>query len=173
MWRLDARTITSRGSSSAIMIVALIVFNVVLLVLLLTRDNSGVQEAPAAVASSQPTSAPTSQEPTTSDVPSETAAATSPSTSPGQRALIVRAGSTTVNPYQTVGLAGQSQEANSLLRVQRLDDGKWINFPLPTMSDSSGRFAAYVELGKAGVYRLRVVSDATGESSNVVSVTVL
>jgi hypothetical protein len=44
-----------------------------------------------------------------------------------------------------------------LLRVQRWERGKWLAFPLPTKTDLSGQFTAYVELGQPGRYRLRVL----------------
>jgi hypothetical protein len=36
--------------------------------------------------------------------------------------------------------------------VQRREGGKWLDFPLPTKTDESGWFTAYVELGQPGRY---------------------
>jgi hypothetical protein len=51
------------------------------------------------------------------------------------------------------------------LRVQRGEGGKWMDFPLPTKTDQSGRFMAYVELGQPGRYRLRVLDPEFGVKS--------
>ena len=31
--------------------------------------------------------------------------------------------------------------------MQRLEGGKWLDFPQPTKTDSSGQFTAFIELG--------------------------
>jgi hypothetical protein len=49
--------------------------------------------------------------------------------------------------------------------VQRGEGGKWMDFPLPTKTDQSGRFMAYVELGQPGRYRLRVLDPDSGVTS--------
>ena len=41
------------------------------------------------------------------------------------------------------------------LRVQRWEGGRWLDFPLPAVTDQAGQFTAYVELGGPGRYRLR------------------
>jgi cytoskeletal protein RodZ len=60
-------------------------------------------------------------------------------------------------PFQTVPIQGTYRGGgHTLLRVQRWESGKWLDFPLPTKTDESGRFTAYVELGQPGRYALRV-----------------
>jgi hypothetical protein len=54
--------------------------------------------------------------------------------------------------------------ADTFVRVQRREDGSWVFFPLPTRTDSSGRFTAYVELG-TGRHRLRMVDPRSGVTS--------
>lgn len=75
-------------------------------------------------------------------------------------------------PFKTVRLSGHFVKSHSLLQVQQRQGNRWITFPLPTMTDGSGRYTAYVELAKRGRHQLRVVSEATGADSNVVTVTV-
>jgi hypothetical protein len=48
------------------------------------------------------------------------------------------------------------------LRVERWEDGKWLAFPVPTKTDQSGRFTAYVEFGLPGRYRLRMLDPSSG-----------
>ena len=61
-------------------------------------------------------------------------------------------------PFQTVRIQGTySGGVDAFLRVQRWEGGKWLDFPVPAKTDSSGRFTAYVELGRPGRYWLRVL----------------
>jgi hypothetical protein len=55
--------------------------------------------------------------------------------------------------------------ANTFLRVQRWEEGKWLAFPVPTKTDQSGRFTGYVEFGRPGRYRLRGVHLGSGVTS--------
>jgi len=66
-------------------------------------------------------------------------------------------------PFETVQIQGTYPgEGDTFLRVQRWENGKWLDFPLPTKTDKSGRFTAYVELGQPGRYRLRVLDPDSG-----------
>lgn len=59
------------------------------------------------------------------------------------------------------------------LRVQlQHRSGSWASFPLPAVVDAAGRFTTYVELGRRGANRLRVVDPASGLTSNTVTVRV-
>ncbi|HJY43356.1 MAG TPA: serine/threonine-protein kinase [Propionibacteriaceae bacterium] len=75
-------------------------------------------------------------------------------------------------PFQTVRIQGTYRGgADTTLRVQRLEGGQWLAFPLPTKTDKSGQFTAYVEFGKPGLYQLRVLdpdSDLTSKPSVLV-----
>jgi hypothetical protein len=51
------------------------------------------------------------------------------------------------------------------LQVQRWEGGEWLSFPLPTKTDQSGQFTAFVELGQPGRYRLRVLDPDSGVRS--------
>jgi hypothetical protein len=69
-------------------------------------------------------------------------------------------------PFQTVPVNGTYRGgANILLRVQHREGGQWVDFPLPTKTDQSGRFTAYVEFGQPGRYRLRVLDPDSGVTS--------
>jgi hypothetical protein len=70
-------------------------------------------------------------------------------------------------PFQTVRIHGTYRGgADTFLRVERWEGGKWLAFPLPTKTDRSGQFTAYVELGQPGSHRLRMLdpdSDVTSK----------
>jgi hypothetical protein len=69
-------------------------------------------------------------------------------------------------PFQTVRVQGTYRGgADTFLRVQRWEGGKWLAFPVPTKTDQSGKFTAYIELGQPGRYRLRVVHPGSGVAS--------
>jgi hypothetical protein len=69
-------------------------------------------------------------------------------------------------PFQTVRIQGTYHGgANTFLRVQRWEKGKWLAFPIPTKTDQSGQFTTYVELGQPGRYRLRVLDPNSGVTS--------
>jgi hypothetical protein len=48
----------------------------------------------------------------------------------------------------------------------------WRSFPLRPVVDTEGRFRTFVELGIAGVHRLRVLEPTSGTTSDVVVVRV-
>jgi hypothetical protein len=72
-------------------------------------------------------------------------------------------------PFQTVRIQGTYRGGeDTTLRVQRLEGGQWLAFPLPAKTDQSGQFTAYVEFGQPGLYQLRVLdpdSDLTSKPS--------
>ena len=69
-------------------------------------------------------------------------------------------------PFEAVRIQGTYRGgADTFLRVQRWEGGKWLDFPLPTKTDQSGQFTTYVELGQPGRYRLRVLDPDSGVTS--------
>jgi hypothetical protein len=69
-------------------------------------------------------------------------------------------------PFETVRIQGTYRgEGDTFLRVQRREGGRWLDFPLPTKTDPSGRFTAFIELGQPGRYRLRVLDPDSGVAS--------
>jgi hypothetical protein len=81
-------------------------------------------------------------------------------------AIQVKDVAASARPFETVRIRGSYRDgADTLLRVQRWEDGKWLAFPIPTKTDKSGQFTAYVELGQPGHYRLRLLDPSTGLTS--------
>jgi hypothetical protein len=117
--------------------------------------------------------APGSQEPSVGHHAATGSANPHPSTRSTQE--ITLNVSTTVNRLATVPVTGSyhAAEPGTSLHVQlREEDGSWLSFPLPIAVDESGRYETYVELGRPGTNRLRVVDPASGTTSNVVTVDV-
>jgi serine/threonine protein kinase len=75
-----------------------------------------------------------------------------------QETIQVENSAESAKPFQTVQIQGTYRGgADTSLRVQRWAGGQWLTFPLPTKTDQSGQFTAYVEFGQPGRYRLRVL----------------
>jgi hypothetical protein len=72
-------------------------------------------------------------------------------------------------PFQTVPIQGTYRGgANTFLRAQRWEAGKWRTFPISTKTDRLGQFTAYVELGQPGRYQLRLLDPTSGVTSKPV-----
>ena len=69
-------------------------------------------------------------------------------------------------PHETIAIPGtyHGVTAAATLRIQLQVRGGWKDFPLPVVTEETGSFQAYVELGR-GEYRLRLVDPATGTTS--------
>ena len=69
-------------------------------------------------------------------------------------------------PHETIAIPGtyHGVTAAATLRIQLRVAGGWKDFPLPVVTQETGSFQAYVELGR-GEYRLRLVDPATGTTS--------
>jgi hypothetical protein len=69
-------------------------------------------------------------------------------------------------PFETVRIKGMYRGgAETFLRVERWEDGKWLAFPVPTKTDQSGKFTAYVEFDQPGRYQLRMLDPGSGAAS--------
>jgi hypothetical protein len=69
-------------------------------------------------------------------------------------------------PFQSVRIQGRYRGgADTFLRVQRWDAGKWLAFPIPAKTDQSGRFTTHVEFEQPGRYRIRVLDPGSGLAS--------
>jgi len=74
--------------------------------------------------------------------------------------------SDSARPFEAVRIQGRYRGgADTFLRVQRWEGGKWLNFPLSTKTDQSGHFTTFVEFGQPGRYRLRVLDPDSGVTS--------
>jgi hypothetical protein len=73
---------------------------------------------------------------------------------------------TSARPFEAVRIQGTYHGGPAtFLRVQRWERGMWLDFPLPTRTDRSGQFTAYIELGRPGRYWLRVVDPGSAVTS--------
>jgi hypothetical protein len=143
-----------------LVLAVLVILNVVWLGLLLSRA-SGEREGQSS----------SSQSATSGGVSSGSgpSSASDPrSGSAEQRTIELEDLADSAKPFQTVPIQGTYRDGgDTFLRVQRWESGKWLDFPLPTKTDESGRFTAYVELGQPGRYALRVRDPDSGVTSKI------
>jgi hypothetical protein len=117
---------------------------------------------PSADGAADPT-AQASTAPASSAPPSASPASAPPASAPRiETAARVFCG----RPHETIAIPGtyQGVSAAATLRIQLRVPGGWVDFPLPVVTQETGSFQAYVELGR-GEYRIRLVDPATGTTS--------
>jgi len=86
-----------------------------------------------------------------------------------EKAIQVKRSAVSARPFETVQLQGTYRGgADTFLRVQRWEAGRWVAFPIPTKTGPSGQFTAYVELGQPGRHRLRVLDPSSGVTSRTI-----
>ena len=143
-----------------LVLAVLVVLNVVWLGLLLSRAS----DEQAGQSSSSQSATPGGVSPS-----SGASSASDPrSGSAEQRTIQLEDLADSAKPFQTVRIQGTYRGgADTFLRVQRWEGGKWLNFPLPTKTNESARFTAYVELGPPGRYALRVLDPDSGVTSKI------
>jgi hypothetical protein len=147
-----------RGPRLNILLAVLVILNVVWLGFLLYRavgERTVESAAPqSGVSGGVPSSA----------VPSS-ATATKSGSQEGQTIQVEKVVDS-ARPFQTVRIQGTYRGgANTVLRVQRWEAGKWVSSPVPTKTDQSGQFTTHVELDQLGSYRLRVFDPDSGVAS--------
>jgi hypothetical protein len=111
------------------------------------------------------TATPIAPRSTPASVPTRTPAPPSPE--PAEPAAItLDEFSSSARPFEPVALHGTFPgQADTTLRIQRRQSGEWVDFPIPTTTGASGRFTGYVELGRPGRHRLRVLDPESGAAS--------
>ena len=128
---------------------------------------------PAAITQSSTAGRPSSGAPSLTSDPGPPTSTTAPgaggstgSGSAGQETIQLENSADSAKPFQTVPIRGTYRGgADTFLRVERWEGGRWLAFPLPTKTDQSGQFTAYVELGQPGLHRLRVLNPDSGVTS--------
>jgi hypothetical protein len=141
-----------------LVLVMLIILNVVWLGLLLARARDERAAESTSTQSATPGGVWSSAGPSQASDPRNDSAE--------EKTIQVEDVADSTRPFQPVRIQGMYRGgANTFLRVQRWEKGKWLDFPIPTKTDHSGQFTTYVELGQPGPYRLRVLDPNSGVTS--------
>jgi hypothetical protein len=144
-----------------LVLAVLVILNVVWLGLLLSRASDERAGQSSSSQSATPAGVSSSSGPSSASDPRSGSAEE-------QRTIELEDLADSAKPFQTVRIQGTYRGGgDTFLRVQRWESGKWLDFPLPTKTDESGRFTAYVELGQPGRYALRVRDPDSGATSKI------
>jgi hypothetical protein len=153
-----ARPGRNRRRLTLLVLAVLVILNVVWLGLLLSRapGERVVESTPTHSASPGGLSSGAPRSPTSG----------TRSRSVGRETVQVEDVPDSARPFETVRIQGTYRGgADTFLRVQRWEGGKWLAFPVPTKTDQSGQFTAHVEFGQPGRYQLRVLDPGSGLAS--------
>lgn len=86
--------------------------------------------------------------------------------------ITLTASPTQVSPMGRIDLTGTYRGGDgATLQVQRFEGGSWSDFPVDVTVNGSA-YATWIQSGREGRNRFRVVDTATGRASNVVRVTI-
>jgi hypothetical protein len=161
-------------------LLALVVVSVVLgvlggLAVMLGVDAAGVGERSAGGSSDNPATfrlPKPSDTGSTEPAPEETQEPSSEaSSSKPAKAISLSVGQQSVSPMQQIDLTGTYASEGAILQVQRFENGSWSDFPV-TVSVSGGTFSTFVQTGRLGPNKFRVVDSGSDQVSDEVTVTV-
>jgi hypothetical protein len=165
----DVPSRNRRLQLTLLVLAVLVILNVVWLVLLLSQvpgegamESTSTQSGAPGGLSSSASPSPTSDRRVTPGAGANTGSGSA-------EAIHLEDLADFAGPFQPVRIQGTYRGgANTFLRVQRWGEGRWLDFPVPTKTDQSGRFNTYVKFGQPGRYRLRVVDPDSGVTSKPV-----
>ncbi|TCC28649.1 hypothetical protein [Kribbella sindirgiensis] len=97
---------------------------------------------------------------------------TTASASVAAKSITIKSDKTTAKAWTKVSFTGKTSgiAKNTVVQVQRLQNGKWVNFPATTKVTSRATYSVWVSSGRVGVNKFRVV--AANTASAPVSVTI-
>ena len=100
------------------------------------------------------------------------AATTGTSASIAAKSITIKSDKATAKAWTKVSFTGKTSgiATNTVVQVQRLENGKWVNFPATTKVTSRATYSVWVSSGRVGVNKFRVV--AANTASAPVSVTI-
>ena len=100
------------------------------------------------------------------------AATTGTSASIAAKSITIKSDKATAKAWTKVSFTGKTSgiATNTVVQVQRLENGKWVNFPATTKVTSRATYSVWVQSGRVGVNKFRVV--AANTASAPVSVTI-
>jgi len=100
------------------------------------------------------------------------AATTGTSASIAAKSITIKSDKATAKAWTKVSFTGKTSGivTNTVVQVQRLENGKWVNFPATTKVTSRATYSVWVQSGRVGVNKFRVV--AANTASAPVSVTI-
>jgi hypothetical protein len=107
----------------------------------------------------------------TADTTRITSAAAGPAVA--AKTISIKSDHTTAKAWAKVSLTGKTTgiAKNTVVQVQRLQNGKWVNFPATTKVTSASTYSVWVKSGRVGVNKFRVVAASTASAAVAVNIT--
>jgi hypothetical protein len=89
------------------------------------------------------------------------------------KSVTIKSDKSTAKAWAKVSLTGRTTgiAKNTTVQVQRLQSGKWVNFPATTKVTSASTYSVWVQSGRVGVNKFRVVAAGTASAAVAVSIT--
>jgi len=88
-------------------------------------------------------------------------------------AITIKSDKATAKAWAKVSFTGKTTgiAKNSVVQVQRLQAGKWVNFPATTKVTSKATYSVWVQSGRVGVNKFRVVTAKATSAAVSVNIT--
>ncbi len=141
-------------------------------VLGVSGDSAGGSSSSPTLYLPDPTDTGDTQDPPLS-LPADPQPSSTPFNPPKQeKAINLTASQTEVSPMEPIDLTGTYPGGEgAILQVQKFESGSWTDFPV-TVSVAGETFSTFIQTGRLGRNKFRVVDTDTGAKSNEVRVTI-
>ncbi|MFB6719267.1 hypothetical protein ACFCV3_03865 [Kribbella sp. NPDC056345] len=89
------------------------------------------------------------------------------------KSVTIKADKTTAKAWAKVSFTGKTTgiAKGTVVQVQRLENNKWVNFPATTKVTSKSTYSVWVQSGRVGVNKFRVVAAKTASAPVSVTIT--
>lgn len=89
------------------------------------------------------------------------------------KSVTIKSDKTTAKAWAKVSFTGKTTgiAKNTVVQVQRLENNKWVNFPATTKVTSKSTYSVWVQSGRVGVNKFRVVAAKTASAAVAVTIT--
>ncbi|HZX03743.1 hypothetical protein [Kribbella sp.] len=95
------------------------------------------------------------------------------STPAAAKSITITSDKATAKAWAKVSFTGKTSgiAANTVVQVQRLENGKWVKFPASTKVTGRATYSVWVQSGRVGVNKFRVVAANTASTPATVTIT--
>ncbi|RZU15981.1 hypothetical protein EV645_3523 [Kribbella rubisoli] len=95
------------------------------------------------------------------------------SASVAAKSITIKSDKATAKAWAKISFTGKASgiAKNTVVQVQRLENGKWVNFPATTKVTSKATYSVWVQSGRVGVNKFRVVAAGTASAAASVTIT--
>ncbi|WP_405056444.1 hypothetical protein OG474_27345 [Kribbella sp. NBC_01505] len=89
------------------------------------------------------------------------------------KSVTIKSDKATAKAWAKVSFSGKTTgiAKNTVVQVQRFENNKWVNFPATTKVTSKATYSVWVQSGRVGVNKFRVVSANTASAAVSVNIT--